>query len=101
MKNDRTNVLVNHDGLFGDAPGTAVVTVEVDGRKLQMPRSLLMDMATFAGNRAAEKAEEQRAILSDAKRTQLARDNALSDIEWLKAFEQHCQQVADFTRSDK
>lgn len=31
MKNDANNVLVDQDGLYGDGPGAAVVTIEVDG----------------------------------------------------------------------
>lgn len=110
MKNDANNVLVDQDGLYGDGPGAAVVTIEVDGRKLQLPRSTLINILNSAGNRVGEKlatpeVEHGRTMtLLKAQGHELrdaVNENSAINYRYWKDLETFCQQLHDFARSSR
>lgn len=72
--------VLDAEALKGDAPGARAVTVEVDGRKLVMPRALFMSMMTFASNRAN--------YILDTETNEVSR-------EWLNEFVRHCWKASD------
>lgn len=77
----RDVVTLDADGLSGDAPGAAPVTIEVDGRKLVLPRALMSSVLTFAYNRGCEKADVEK---DDLGRAWLV--NFVEDINKLSRF---------------
>lgn len=105
--NNRTNIVVDQDGLYGDGPGAHVVTIEVDGRKLQMPRSTFIGMITSASNRAGEKLAEPEcvrggemdAFVASGRPVSMSTENAVENYRYWKAFEDHCRAINDFARS--
>lgn len=109
MKNDANNVLVDQDGLYGDGPGAAVVTIEVDGRRLQLPRSTFIGILTSASNRAGEKMDEPEAVYGRAQaalqaagqQVSMKAENAIENYRYWKAMEEHCRAIHDFARSTK
>lgn len=86
MKNDIDNVVLKPEALEGDAPGADVVTVEVDGRKLRMPRMLMLDILIAAEVRCSD--------MSDKCAVQGVED-------WYGDMVKHVRTTRRFVRSDK
>lgn len=93
MKNDANNVLVDQDGLYGDGPGAAVVTIEVDGRRLQLPRSTLINILNSAGNRASAERLKMEVKTRDM--------NYEVDHRYWADLESFCEQINKFARSSR
>jgi hypothetical protein len=78
------NAVLDAEALKGDAPGAAPVTIEVDGRKLVLPRALMTSIVTFAYNRGCEKADAEQDDLGRA---------------WLVNFVEDVHKLGEFIKS--
>lgn len=85
------------EGLEGDGPGADPVMLIVDGRSLKMPRSLLVNLATYAYNRAGEtQTQYVEDLLSN---NEGRRHNAKVSVDFLKSLVDACWRVGEFARS--